>query len=380
MVESMASKSTLGALLMMCEGLLATCQLILAKFLQSLEMPFFRLNIVCCCCVAIFAISSLVVTQEEMPAPRSRKWILFRGASGCSSFFLTILAVQIGTPLGDVASLTSVNTVVAAFLGRVFLGELLRLLHVVALCCSAVGAFLISKPGMLFAGGANVQLLGSMFAVGSGFFAACTFIASRKAPETPVHFFTISISVQSALYASVLVSCDVMKDFSLDAAMASPLRAVGVLGAMLVLTLGSMSANAGGSRWCPAAVSATISTAMRMVCGYLAQIIFFGVMPDALTIGGAALMIIGVAIMAFARKPREGTGGVPGELRSSTSTEAGDEDDKESLASFISAEFVQLEPHLDGKPVRQRRPVQALTSSPSAKVIGEGIRIAVANA
>lgn len=274
------------------------------------------------------------------------------------------MAVQVGAPLGDVASLTSVNIVVAAFLGRAFLGEMLHWFHVVALFCSVVGALLISQPDIIFgssSGGASggPVVLGYALATFSGFCAACIWVALRKATDSSTAVFTCVVSGQSAIIIPILLCTGVLQDYPFQIVSTLPLRAALWLAAMVIVTVCCMACGGTGARLCPAAVSATVSTGTRMIFGYVAQALFFDVLPQTLTLVGAALMLAGVAVMTVARVPKgcieeasteneTGRGAVPGEL-----SHVDDDTETDSIASFISAELVEFA--LQEKPVRQRR-------------------------
>merc|ERR1712232_732749 len=114
---------------------------------------------------------------------------------GAANFLFQALSVRAGTPLGDVATFTSINMVIAAFLGRVFLGEALWFVHVIALFSSFGGAVLISKPVFIFggAGGADngwAASVGYLLALAAGFSQAAQFVCSRKSPVCSLLYHT----------------------------------------------------------------------------------------------------------------------------------------------------------------------------------------------
>jgi len=278
--------------------------------------------------------------------------------------------------MGDVAALTSVNMVVAAFLGRVLLGEALRWIHLFALACSLVGATLISQPSFLFpdsGSGSDSRWVGYVLAPASGFFQAFVFISSRKSAGTSAWLHLLSTMAQCGLAGLLLPFLPAVSDHTLEPLGELPLLAVGwlalILGSIFVTSLSTSVA----SRWCPAAVSATTTTAVRMSCSYTAQVLLFGEDLGALTLLGAALMLVGVVAMAGARAagPRaepqaEAADGSPALPLEALREAAGEEAETESLASFIAAEFVDRSPH--DKAVRQRR--APMGSEPAAQQIG----------
>lgn len=76
--------------------------------------------------------------------PCQVKWVILRGLFGCANNVLSVSAILAGAHIGSVGALLSVNTVVAALLGRLVLGEALGKLHILAVFFSLAGAILIS--------------------------------------------------------------------------------------------------------------------------------------------------------------------------------------------------------------------------------------------
>jgi len=118
-----------------------------------------------------------------------------------------------------------------------------------------------------------------------------------------------------------------------------------------------------------------------MVSSYIAQSLLFSEVPEPLTVGGAALMLSAVVVTAMARLPGKhdlpavATGSDP-EVQPDPKSrdDISNDDDNESLASFIAAEFVEWEPH--EKHVRLRRPG---AQDPSARQIGAALSAVVAS-
>eukprot|EP00929_Paragymnodinium_shiwhaense_P010949 TRINITY_DN11605_c0_g1_i1.p1 TRINITY_DN11605_c0_g1~~TRINITY_DN11605_c0_g1_i1.p1 ORF type:complete len:291 (+),score=37.01 TRINITY_DN11605_c0_g1_i1:110-982(+) len=282
-------------------------------------------------------------------------------------------AVRLGAPAGDVAALSSVNTVLAALLGRAFLGEVLQLRHVVAMACSMAGAILISRPSFLFesaAGESDVPSLAYALAVLAGFSMSCIAICARKADKTDVWVFNLSPSAAGISFI-LASSTPLLDDATLSPLLEHPGQAFGWLALNVVLIAGSIACNSAGSMWCPAAVSATMSSAARILFGYVADIFIFGLRIQLLSVGGAALMMCGVLVMTLARAPRQPEDDASLKEQPETSAVASppatDTDETESLASFIAAEFVELQGY--ETPLRQRKPAGAPTS-PLASVLG----------
>eukprot|EP00971_Amphidinium_carterae_P249041 4943459-Amphidinium_carterae.1 len=79
--------------------------------------------------VAVMLAVGLALTKSASVGLHQCKWMLLRGLCGTASMALEVLAIRTGMAAGDLAALTSVNTVLSAILGRVILGEELRRSH-----------------------------------------------------------------------------------------------------------------------------------------------------------------------------------------------------------------------------------------------------------
>jgi len=369
------SRVASGVLYLTVSGLTITVQLVLSKLLLEWGWPFFRMMGTSAALLALVIAVALAAVGAELPS-RQRTWVLLRGGFGTCAVALSFLAVRLGAGPGDVGSLASINTIAAALLGRIFLGEALRRVHLIALICSLTGAVLISQPSFLFGGvAANSHWLAYLLAVASGVFFACVFIAARKAEGASVWHHAMPACAVSAFVWILLPCTPLVEEASLSQMVASPVQALGWLAWLVMSSVVSITTNSAGSKLCPAAVSATVSTASRMVFGYLAQVLIFGMGLNSYTLTGAGLMLVAVVIMAIARVPEIAPAEVatlPVGLDGAVDTDAVEEEDEtESLASFIAAEFAEQSPHsLHDKSVRLRRFGKSLGIVPVAQSIG----------
>ena len=80
--------------------------------------------------------------------------------------------------MGSVGALSSVNTVVAALLGHLVLGEAFSRVHVLAMLLAMGGAVLIWDPESM--GTSHPKVLGNALALLGGCLSGCMTIASRK--------------------------------------------------------------------------------------------------------------------------------------------------------------------------------------------------------
>lgn len=317
----------------------------------------------------------LCVAIWKLPCPKvgERKWVLLAGVFFGGSTLFMMLSVHVGMPLGDFAALNSANIVFAVFLGRIFLGEPLHWVHFAAVVSSVAGAVLISQPEILFghSDGSSANSWGYLLALASGLCDACIYICTRKASQASPWLVAVSFFGNSAV--ALLVGAAFIVDSTVAPLIVSPLEASGLIAALFAIGMIDIVTFAGAAQWCPAAVSATVDTATRMVSGYAAQVFFFDAPIKLHTLGGAALMFLSVAALAlFQAKPAEpgleaGHGDLADDSKAPDAAMAEEDSDTESLASFIASEFVGIT--FSQPPLRLRR-TGGGASKPAAQVIG----------
>eukprot|EP00929_Paragymnodinium_shiwhaense_P112984 TRINITY_DN81249_c0_g1_i1.p1 TRINITY_DN81249_c0_g1~~TRINITY_DN81249_c0_g1_i1.p1 ORF type:complete len:390 (+),score=30.91 TRINITY_DN81249_c0_g1_i1:101-1270(+) len=361
-----------GILLWAGSSLISTVMFVFTKFWQGMGWP----------CYTIFAMSFAIafgifalaagLLRASFPERRSVKWILLRGISGSIDFGSSVIAVQLGAPTGDVAALSSANTVFAALLGRVFLGEPLQVSSIVSVLSCIAGGVLISKPAFLFGSQASsVSVAAYLVAVCSGFFSAVTAISARKAGPGPGPPWFLNMS-------NLLVNCIAFAAFPFIPAFEEPsiqvLRpslysaTICIVG-VAILSVVSSICTTGGAMYCPAAVSATVNVSARLTLGYLADTLIFGVRVDFVSLCGAALMLGAVLLMAFSKTTTDVAGARVAEVPEFAEIElpaASADDETDSLASFIAAEFVPGQGRQEGAYRRRQAAFESPVPSPQA--------------
>lgn len=369
-------KRTLGTFLMVVQGIMLTAFMAVIAHVKERGWPDFTFVAINNAMSTFTVAAALAITRTSCPPPPERKWVALVGNFAALSTLAIIFAVRLGTPLGDIAALTSLNGVTAALLGRVFLGEPLRWAHCLALASSCAGALLVSRPAAVFGGTTSPNWLGYILAPLSGFFDACILICCRKSANTPTWWHTISFTCQCGVLSLALPHTPFASNVPIKSVDVPWLAGTLVL-LMAMLDLSGMAMFSLGAQWCPAGASATVDTATRMICGYATQVLFFGNSLEPLSAIGAGLMILGVVTMAKVRHPDEAAADAGAQASESSTQEpelaeaasvstAPDREDSEteSLASFIALEFVGGAPK-----VRQRRP-GADASLPPAQMLG----------
>mmetsp|Transcript_93313 Transcript_93313/g.285545 ORF Transcript_93313/g.285545 Transcript_93313/m.285545 type:complete len:371 (-) Transcript_93313:123-1235(-) len=306
-----------GVLLLLFRGLLHTVQLGVGRTLKDLAWPYFRIMAAACLLASIPIAGHVWVQKTPMPERAHVVWVVLRGLLGAGSFVCSVLAVQVGAPLGDVEALRSINMVASAVLGRVFLQEAVSPFTAVALGCSALGALFISQPEAVFGSHSNAGkgdlLVGHALAVASGVCNAGVFVASRKAPGTSVWVQTLSACLMSSVVAFGLPAVGVVQDYTLAPLAASPWQAAGLFALVFGITFTSTAAQSAAAQWCTAAQSAIVSTSSGMGFGFAAQAELFGEPVDRLSLLGAALMFSGVLVTALTQGRSQPPAGEPGD-------------------------------------------------------------------
>jgi len=303
----MVAKEFAGMLLMAFAGISESGLVVLSTVTKKVGIPYYPLigsgNL-------LLLISLMCLGHKDLQQLTCKqvKWIWLRGVFGCATFMLALLAVAAGAPIGDASALGTINVVVAAILGRMFLGERLRAIHVIAVGASFAGAVLVAKPETLLGmrrveGGA--PWLGYLCALGSGLTSGVLFIASRKSQDISTTLMTSSLAAHLFVACWVVALTGLADDAPLNSLTLSPLASMAWLVGLMVLDSANGISTTLGSQICPAAASSTIFTSTQMTLGYVADILIHGTSPEPLTIAGASLMLLAVLLMALASKTEE---------------------------------------------------------------------------
>lgn len=357
----MAARAVLfGVFLTVMAGVAVTAEMIFSIAMLSMGWPYWRITALSCLLVMCPIGAVIVLARQPAPSPHQLKWVVLLGVFSAIYWGLAIVAAQIGVDAGDVATLTSVNIVVAAIMGRIFLHEPFRLLHFFSVVLSIVGAVLVARPAFIFGSSTSNRApwYGYVFAILSGFLQGCFFICSRKAGDISAGHPALSALFFSACLTVLLPFAPVVQEAALRVALNSPLEALGWTGVAFLTTMGSAWFSCAGSMLCPAAISATVYTASTMFFGYVAQTVFFGSSPEFVTVLGAGLMLVAVALMACAGRTTSTVSDSVSEKSEvhsevdAKSTSVDGEDDTESLSSFVASEFSDFDAKLD--PLRFR--------------------------
>lgn len=340
----------LGIAFMLMAGVTVTAEMLFSISMLRMQWPYWRVTATSCVLVMAFVAVLMCALRTPFPAARQVKWVLLLGFFGAIYWGLAVAAVQLGMDPGDVSALTSINIVIAAMMGSIFLKERFNIEHILAVTLSLSGALLIARPTFVFGATPSTKTpwYGVFCTVMSGFVQGCFFICGRKAGDVSAGHLTLSALFFSFVLCALLPWTTLVEDAPVSVALNLPLEAVGWTGVACATTLSSAFFSSAGSALCPAAISATVYTAASMFFGYLVQTIFFDAAPELITICGAFLMLAAVSLMALAGRRTKGSADVAGQNSTIEETTGAadvsiEDDDTESFASFIASEVSDFE-------------------------------------
>lgn len=294
------SWSTIGSIVNVCGSVAGTAQLVIGKQLKRRFWPYYRLLGFGLVPTVLCILLCLFLSGAAVPRPSERKWVVARGLFGAFTFFCITLAVRFGAPSGDSAALTSTNCVVAAAAGRFLLSEKLQWSQIIAVLVCLTGTALISKPEFLFGsriGAEENAWIGYCCAMAGGAGLASISLCSRMVRDvSPIWPAVATLSLMSVCFF-VAPALGLIDDATVDVALASPLEAGPLIVILVGLVCFVVTTNTAAGQWCPPAVCATVGTAARILCGYIAEVVCFGTIPDLVTICGAFLMFSCVVVM-----------------------------------------------------------------------------------
>eukprot|EP00746_Dinoflagellata_sp_MGD_P157853 gnl/MRDRNA2_/MRDRNA2_86332_c0_seq3.p1 gnl/MRDRNA2_/MRDRNA2_86332_c0~~gnl/MRDRNA2_/MRDRNA2_86332_c0_seq3.p1 ORF type:complete len:397 (-),score=54.51 gnl/MRDRNA2_/MRDRNA2_86332_c0_seq3:261-1451(-) len=292
----MLSGRTFGIVMVATASVAVNVYLLMDKMIVAAGLPHYRVLGFAELLSSSAWLTLSIKMKVMLPKAHEWKWVLPRGLISVVVSVSLLLASQMGTPLGDIGALISVNSVFAALLGRIFLQEPVHARHFLAIILSMVGATLISKPSFVFGSQNNSNSVGGLFALASGIGMACIFVISRKAAKIPTSLLCVSVGLQNGLVLLFLPDTFFISDLPFVTISTKPMEFSGWLCAVAAITAMQAATSSTGYKYCPAALSAAVDTATKMVSGYAMDTIIFNMQPEPLTLIGAFLMLSSVVI------------------------------------------------------------------------------------
>lgn len=274
--------------------------LVMSKFMKGWELPYLFLAGSAALVIAFGLAMAMLLQGAWYLERREVKWVMLCGFFGCINSAMNPLAVLAGADVGTVGALGSLNTVVAALLGRLVLQEPLGKVHLLAVGLSVLGAVFISDPVEAVASMGS-SLLGNMLALCGGIAQGGIFICARKSGGASSMMLSTSAMTQRWIVFWILAFA--VPDGRFQSLTASPGNsALLFLGLTVIISAANLLTMV-ASKKCPAALSSTLMTGSQMTTGYLLDFAVFHSVPKVRTMLGATLMFFSVVTMALTRLP-----------------------------------------------------------------------------
>lgn len=220
-----------------------------------------------------------------------QKIVLVRGIIGGTGFCLYFYTISV-LPLGDATALVALKPVPTIFLGRLFLGEPIKLLHILVTIASVVGSICIAQPSFIFGkeGHAHASighvtgLLGACCAAG-----VVTLI--RKAGSVGAH--TLQLLFSWAFFGILFSSIGLWGHWTFPSSLTSWLY---VLAMSVVGSAAHFLLNYAG-RLAPASLSSIVRSSDLMFA-YIWEIFIFAQVPNEWTWTGVGFITLSLLMIA----------------------------------------------------------------------------------
>ncbi|GAB5361545.1 hypothetical protein AAMO2058_000722200 [Amorphochlora amoebiformis] len=226
---------------------------------------------------------------------KERPWVIARGIMGGVGFVFYFCTIAL-LPLGDAITLASLYPAVTVVIARCTLGERMTWLKIAAIFFCSVGAVLVAKPTFIFGGSDEnhpLAWVGYLTALGGSIIGGVLFVVIRKLKAA--HFLQL---VWSWVTFSVIISLILANTIT---QMTNPTpRQWFYCSCMIGFgTIGHFMLNY-AARIAPAGPSSIVRSS-DVLFAYIWEVIVFGESVSGLTIGGVAMIIIGIGIVGWSK-------------------------------------------------------------------------------
>ncbi len=247
---------------------LPTMELVLARVLVTLVMSW-------------WAIRGLGI----YPWGNNKRLLLIRGFAGFMGLSCYFYAIN-HLPLADATVIQFCNPMLAALIAAVALKEPLRGLDIFATLFSMVGVVLVAQPTFLFSGGAALDPVAVMIGIVGAIFSAVAYVVIRRLGSTEHHMVVV-------LYFPLVTGPASLPLLALEGlVLPEGVEWLLLLGIGVAAQLGQIEITKGFKLETAGRASAV--TYLQIVLAYSWGVLFFGEYPNAISILGALLVILGV--------------------------------------------------------------------------------------
>ena len=206
----------------------------------------------------------------------------FAGFMGLSCYFYAIAHL----PLADATVIQFCNPMLAALIAVFALKEQLRPLDVVATVCSMAGVVLVAQPTFLFASGAPLDQVAVAVGVVGAIFSAVAYVVIRRLGSTEHHMVVV-------LYFPLITGPASLPILAVEGlVLPHGFEWLLLLGIGVAAQLGQIEITKGFKL--ETAGRASSVTYLQIVLAYTWGVLLFGEYPNAISILGALLVVVGV--------------------------------------------------------------------------------------
>lgn len=251
---------------------LPTMELVLARVVVTLAMSW-------------WALKSLGID----PWGNNKRLLVWRGLAGFGGLSCYFFAVT-HLPLADATVIQFCNPMIAALIAVFALREPLRLIDLVATALSMVGVVLVAQPTFLFTTGAALDPLAVVVGVFGAIFSAISYVVIRRLGATEHHLVVVFYFPLIAGPASLPVLA--VEGLVMPTAWEWLL----LLGIGVTAQLGQIEITKGYKL--ETAGRASSMTYLQIVLAYTWGVLIFSEYPNALSVIGAVLVVLGVLSVA----------------------------------------------------------------------------------
>ena len=256
---------------------LPTMELVLARVVVTLVMSW-------------WALRSLGIN----PWGNDRRLLLLRGFAGFMGLSCYFYAIN-HLPLADATVIQFCNPMLAALIAVFALGEPLRGADVLATLLSMFGVVLVAQPTFLFSTGAALDPVAVVIGVVGAIFSAIAYVVIRKLGATEHHMVVVfyfplvcgPASLPLLAVEGVVLPQGIEWLFLLGIGVAAQLGQIEITKGFKLETAGRASA----------------VTYLQIVLAYTWGILLFGEYPNAISVVGAVLVVLGVFSVTRRAKP-----------------------------------------------------------------------------
>lgn len=227
------------------------------------------------------------------PWGNHRKLLLTRGFAGFMGLSCYFYAID-HLPLADATVIQFCNPMLAALIAVFALGEPLRGTAVVAMALTLVGVVLVAQPTVLFTSGAALDPVAVVIGIVGAVFSAISYVVIRRLGATEHHMVVV-------FYFPLVTGPASLPLLAVEGIVVPEgVEWLLLLGIGICAQLGQIEITQGFKLETASRASAV--TYLQIVLAYTWGILLFGEYPNALSVLGAVLVVLGV--FSVTRRPQ----------------------------------------------------------------------------